>query len=111
VAKKQEKEEMFGSPVFVATFADGEVTRMTVFCAPDNLDVERGMKLAQCAYESRAKKVPPAFTKARFEQAGTGTVIKTYSAVELVGGMTSSATTSATTSATAISRRAQTRGE
>jgi hypothetical protein len=72
---------LFGSPTFVATFTDGEVTRMTVFTTPDYLDVERGKKLARYAYESRTKKTPPAFLKAHFEQAGV--VFRAYSAVEL----------------------------
>jgi hypothetical protein len=79
--KKQAEPPLSGSPTFVATFADGEVTRMTVFTAPDDLDVERGKKLARYAYESRTKKTPPAFLKAHFEQAGK--VFKVYSAVEL----------------------------
>jgi len=81
--KKQveQVEPLFGSPTFVATFADGEVTRMTVFCTPDDVDVERGKKLARYAYESRTKKPPPAFLKAHFEQAGV--VFRAYSAVEL----------------------------
>ena len=72
---------LFGSPTFVATFADGVVTRMTVFTTPDYLDVERGKKLARYAYESRTKKTPPAFLKAHFEQAGV--VFRVYGAVEL----------------------------
>jgi hypothetical protein len=72
---------LFGSPTFVATFVDGEVTRMTVFTTPDDLDVERGKKLARYAYESRTKKTPPALLKAHFEQAGQ--VFKAHSAVEL----------------------------
>jgi hypothetical protein len=79
--KKQAPAPLFGSPTFVATFADGEVTRMTVFTTPDYLDVERGKKLARFAYESRTKKTPAAFLKAHFEQAGE--VFRTYSAVEL----------------------------
>ena len=54
---------------------------MTVFTTPDNLDVERGKKLARYAYESRTKKPPPVFLKAHFEQAGV--VVRAYSAVEL----------------------------
>jgi hypothetical protein len=79
--KKQAGAPLFGSPTFVATFVDNEVTRMTVFTTPDYLDVERGKKLARYAYESRIKKTPPAFLKAHFEQAGE--VFKVYSAVEL----------------------------
>jgi hypothetical protein len=79
--KKQATPPLFGWPTFVATFADGEVTRMTVFTTPDYLDVERGKKLACYAYQSRTKKPPPAFLKAHFEQAGV--VFRAYSAVEL----------------------------
>jgi hypothetical protein len=79
---KKQSAPSFGSPTFVATFADGEVTRMTVFTTPDDLDVERGKKLARYAYESRTGNKPaPAFTKAHFEQAGQ--VFRAYSAVEL----------------------------
>ena len=78
--KKQEA-PLFGSPTFVATFADGEATRMTVFGTPDDVDVERAKRLARYAYESRTKKTPPAFLKAHFEQAGE--VFRAYSAVEL----------------------------
>ena len=78
---KKKAEPLSGSPTFVATFADGEVTRMTVFTTPDDLDVERRKKLARYAYESRTKKPPPAFLKAHFEQ--DGVVFKAYSAVEL----------------------------
>ena len=56
---KKQAEPLSGSPTFVATFEDGVVTRMTVFTTPDNLDVERGKKLARYAYESRTKKTPP----------------------------------------------------
>jgi hypothetical protein len=78
---KRQAAPLSGSPTFVATFADGVVTRMTVFGTPDHLDVERGKKLARYAYESRTGKPAPAFTKAHFEQAGA--VFKAYSAVEL----------------------------
>ena len=43
--KKQAPAPLFGSPTFVATFADGEVTRMTVFGIPDDVDVERAKRL------------------------------------------------------------------
>jgi hypothetical protein len=72
---------MTTSPTFVATFADGETTRMTVFTAPDVLDVERGKKLARYAYESRAGKPAPTFEKAHFEK--DGVMLKAYSAIEL----------------------------
>jgi hypothetical protein len=71
--KKKQEAPLFGSPTFVATFADGEVTRMTVFGTPDNVDVERAKRLARYAYdESRTKKTLPAFVKAHFEQARCG---------------------------------------
>ena len=81
VKTKKQAAPLFGSPTFVATFADGEVTRMTVFGTPDDVDLERAKRLARYAYESRTKKTPPAFLKAHFEQAGV--VVRAYSAVEL----------------------------
>jgi hypothetical protein len=59
-----------GSPTFIATFADGEITRMTVFTRGDRLDLTRGMCLACAAYESRTKQAAPEITAARFEQDG-----------------------------------------
>jgi hypothetical protein len=43
---------MKGSPVFVATFADGETVRMTTYCTGE-LDWERGRSLARHAWQSR----------------------------------------------------------
>jgi len=59
-------------PTFVATFANGEVTRMSVFCTPENLDWERGERLSVAAYQSRfqTREAPPAIISARFEQDG-----------------------------------------
>lgn len=65
------------SPTFIARFADGETTRMTVATPLDALDVRRGVKLARQAYESRCKRAPPAITEARFEN---GEVLATYRA-------------------------------
>jgi len=42
-------------PTFVATFADGEVTRMSTFTSLAKLDVDRGMRLSLYAYESRIR--------------------------------------------------------
>jgi len=39
---------------FVATFADGEVTRMSAFCR-DGLDWERGKRLAAHAWQTRIR--------------------------------------------------------
>ena len=53
------------SPAFVAVFADGETTRMTVFQAGKTLNLSRGVRLARAAYESRTKKTPPPIVEAR----------------------------------------------
>ena len=46
------------SPTFVATFADGEVTRMSIYHAEGcaTFDLRRGIKLATAAYVSRARR-------------------------------------------------------
>jgi len=73
-------------PTFVATFADGQVTRMSTFTSLTNLDVARGVRLSRAAYESRARgrfgkslqRVPPPIIRAHFEQ--DGNVLVTYDA-------------------------------
>jgi hypothetical protein len=64
-------------PTFVATFADGEVTRMSIFTSLSSLDYGRGIRLAQAAYESRARRrangtnaIVPPIVAAHFEQDG-----------------------------------------
>jgi hypothetical protein len=69
-ANSQREQQMAASPTFYAEFSDGQKTRMTVFTSRDKLDVERGVKLAQYAYESRTHRKPPAIVKARFESEG-----------------------------------------
>jgi len=70
-------------PTFVATFADGAVTRMSVYAEDATApDLERAKTLARYAYRSRTGKRPPAFIKAHFEQVD-GTVLASYSAIEL----------------------------
>jgi hypothetical protein len=44
-----------GSPVFVATFADGETVRMTTYC-DGKLDWERGRSLARHAWQTRDRR-------------------------------------------------------
>ena len=66
------------SPTFIARFADGIETRMTVATRLDALNVRRGVKLARAAYWSRTKRVPPAITEARFEN---GKILATYRAL------------------------------
>ena len=72
---------MSTSPNFVATFVDKVCTRMSINC-PDDLDLERGKKLARYAYESRTSKPAASFTKAHFEDTN-GQVLMSYSAIEL----------------------------
>jgi hypothetical protein len=73
---------MTASPIFVATFADGVVTRMTTFCDNDKkLDMTRGVLLARHAYRQRTGREPVALIKAHFER--NGTTLQAYSAIEL----------------------------
>jgi hypothetical protein len=55
---------------------------MSINCTPDSLDPERGKTLARYAYESRAGKPAPSFTKAHFEDTN-GKVLMSYSAIDL----------------------------
>jgi len=55
------------SPIFVAIFADGEITRMTVF-THQKLDMARGVRLARAAYESRMKQAAPPIVEAHYER-------------------------------------------
>jgi len=73
-------------PTFVCKFADGTVTRMSVFTSLEKLDWGRGVRLSQAAYQSRWRThirkqtskpclidiapVPPAIVSARFERNG-----------------------------------------
>ena len=71
-------------PTFIAEFADGTTTRMTVFTTLKKLDWDRGERLSQAAWEARWRArerkqqrsywivapVPPAIVSARFEQDG-----------------------------------------
>src|SRR5262245_45644320 len=59
-------------PTFVAEFADGATTRMSICTARDKLDWGRGERLSIAAYQSRFQthEVPPAIVSARFEQDG-----------------------------------------
>jgi transcriptional regulator with XRE-family HTH domain len=58
-------------PTCVIEFDDGVVTRMSTWCASDEkLDWDRGVRLAQAAYQSRTRRSPPAIIAARFERDG-----------------------------------------
>jgi hypothetical protein len=56
------------SAVFVATFADCELTRMTVLTSPGALNMARGVRLARAAYESRKRQAPPPIVEAHYER-------------------------------------------
>jgi hypothetical protein len=80
---KRPKVKDRAGPTFVAAFADGEVTRMTVFTSLTNLDVGRGLRLSQAAYEARARRLgrllhptAPPIVRAHFER--DGEVLATY---------------------------------
>jgi hypothetical protein len=72
---------MNASPTFVATFEDGEVTRLTSYQDSKTLDLGRGARLARAAYESRMKKVPPPIIKAHYER--DGEILKDYEREQL----------------------------
>jgi hypothetical protein len=84
------------SPTFVAVFDDWEksTTRMTVFHSPgrQSLDLGRGGRLAQTAYRSRTKQVPPAIVAARFER--DGRILQTYTAKQITDEVNHDDTTS-----------------
>jgi hypothetical protein len=75
---------MSTSPVFVATFADGEITRMSVRQGGRKTpDLARGVRLAQAAYVSRMKREPPTITEGQFVDV-SGDVLAEYDAAQIV---------------------------
>src|SRR5262249_27992234 len=66
---------------FVATFLDGEVTRMSVFTSLKKLDMARGVRLARVAYESRMRQAAPPIVEARFER--NGEIVEHYTREQL----------------------------
>ena len=72
---------MSTSPTFVATFADDEVTRMSVFTSREKPDGGRGVCLARAAYESRMKQAAPPIVEALFER--DGEVLEHYTREQL----------------------------
>jgi hypothetical protein len=58
------------SPTFVATFADGTITRITTNRPEGKPEVGLGVRLSRAAYESRRS--PPAFTAGHFETPPNG---------------------------------------
>jgi len=88
---KNHKHKDRAGPTLVARFSDGTVTRMSTHTSLEQLDWERGVRLAHAAYESRWRThqrahllkqmgkyctvnlvmpVPPAIVSAHFEQDG-----------------------------------------
>jgi hypothetical protein len=70
------------APTFVAKFSDGQVTRMSTYCADGKLDLGRGVRLSCAAYEDRTNKSAPAISEGHFEL--DGEVLKTYTPEEMV---------------------------
>jgi hypothetical protein len=82
-ASKIPKPKKRVGPTFVAEFADGTTTRMSVFTSLKKLDWDRGVRVSNAAWRSRwrtrqrihtpypiVEPVPPAIIAARFEQNG-----------------------------------------
>jgi hypothetical protein len=78
-----------GGPVFVAKFADGTVTKMSIYSGLEPLDLGRGIKVARAAYGSRTGTPMSAITvpivEARFETSD-GVLLASYTAEQLNGG-------------------------
>jgi len=68
-------------PVFEARFNDNQVTRMTVHQSRERLDLGRGARLAQAAYESRTRKDAPPIVEAHYEREGE--VLESYGREQL----------------------------
>jgi len=95
-------------PTYVCEFADGAVTRMSVFTSLEKLDWERGERLSRAAYQSRWQMraraqyrklngkpcpvdliapVPPAIISERFEQDGVVLAQRNGGDVTVGGGL------------------------
>ena len=71
-------------PTFAAEFADGTITRLSTFTSLAALDVGRGVRIAQAAWQSRhrhQKTKPPRIVAAHFEQDGKR--LATYTPAQL----------------------------
>lgn len=72
------------SPVCVTGFADGKITRMTVWSANGKPDLARGLKLSHHAYQQRTRKEPPAISALHFETVdGANTSIVKFTADQI----------------------------
>jgi hypothetical protein len=65
----------------LCVFEDDEITRLTTYQHGKTLDLGRGVRLAQAAYESRMKKTPPPIVKAHYER--DGEILKSYEQEQL----------------------------
>ena len=72
------------STVFVAKFADGEFTRMSIFTPRGKLDSGRGLRLSRHAHNQRTGKRNELIVAAHFEQGGT--IVRSCTAKELAAG-------------------------
>ena len=57
-------------PTFVATFVDGEITRMTMHCANGKLDLARGVRLSRQAYRVRKGQCAAGHDRRTFRECG-----------------------------------------
>lgn len=74
-------------PIFIARFADGVTTRMSIYSGLDPLDLERGIAVSRAAYSSRTRTpmaAAPLIVQAHFED-GDGAVLASYTAEQLDG--------------------------
>jgi hypothetical protein len=74
-------------PTFVATFADEETTRMSVYSGLDRPDIKRAIAVSQAAHSSRTKGKPAAIVSGHFETAD-GEVLRSYTADEIEKAIT-----------------------
>jgi hypothetical protein len=90
------------NPTFIATFADGEVVRMSCWHSEDRktLNLRRGIKLARAAHETRTHNrerragfsglpvTVPVIVEARFEQEGNTLAAYDAATLAAAGGKT-----------------------
>jgi hypothetical protein len=76
-------------PIFIARFADGKETRMTVYSGLDPLDLGRGIAVSKAAYSCRVgvpmSAIAVPIIEARFETKD-GVLLAAYTAEQLESG-------------------------
>jgi len=71
VSKPKSKHKNHAGVTCVTKFADGTVTRMSIFTSLEKLDWDRGVRLSQAAYQSRHRTpVLPVIVSMHFERDG-----------------------------------------